>query len=615
MNADDVRTLWSKFLSGRKPTEQEEQALLQALRSDKALADELLSEMDLDGMIREARVDDRSAAEFERRFFECVAAEGDASRFIKKIESQVDREQGRTSTRRAAQPATRRAHPAPGGSPWSLALLIAAGVLLVFILVAVLGGSGRVAAPSRDIARPPKTEDRDREQRERNEAVRARARAEKERLAREMASMEAERQRLETERKKEQAEADRKRTDEELERIVARLREKAAETAKAEEAARKAVEEPVQPAPPQEPPKAGVTVVAVAKLIRAEKAFVADAAGARTPVGAGDEIRSGQTLEVHAGGEAVFDYADQTRVTAREDTRISDFKAAGGKRMRIASGAVRAVVAKQPTGEPMIFETPHGQATVLGTTLRLVVDRDEKKGTRLEVEEGKVELKNLAGKMAIVDTGHFAVVATGSEPIRRTLPIDEILLTARSGKIVANDAWQIAKDPKAATGEALEASRESVFADSQSKFKSGSLPYVEFEVFVDANRDYHVWVRGCCIATKSPRRAYDSIVLVVPGGQLRTPIPWAEFPAACPFDGYGYREGYWWIGGEVGVGPGDVLPPTPAQYTDAVPTTVRFPRAGKQKLRMYGVETPLRIDAIWLSTTQKTRPADDQTGP
>jgi hypothetical protein len=30
---------------------------------------------------------------------------------------------------------------------------------------------------------------------------------------------------------------------------------------------------------------------------------------------------------------------------------------------------------------------------------------------------------------------------------------------------------------------------------------------------------------------------------------------------------------------------------------------------------MYGVEVPLRIDAIWLSTTQKTRPADDQTGP
>jgi hypothetical protein len=289
-----------------------------------------------------------------------------------------------------------------------------------------------------------------------------------------------------------------------------------------------------------------------------------------TPVRAGDEIRSGQTLEVDAGGETVFDYADQTRVTAKEDTRITDFKTAAGKRMRIASGAVRAVVAKQPKGEPMIFETPHGQATVLGTTLRLVVDRDEKKGTRLDVEGGKVELKNLAWEDG--DRRHRPLRG-GGEPAQnrpedapdRRDPIDRTERKDRGQRL-----WQIVKDPKAATGETSEASREVSSRTASRNSKAGRFRMWSSRSPWTQTRDYHVWVRGCCIATKSPRRAHDSIVLSFPEvSSGRRSLGRNSLPPARSMDtGIAMATGG---SEEVGVGPGDVLPPTPAQYTDAVP--------------------------------------------
>jgi hypothetical protein len=76
----------------------------------------------------------------------------------------------------------------------------------------------------------------------------------------------------------------------------------------------------------------------------------------------------------------------------------------------------------------MIFETPQGEARVVGTTLRLIVDTDPRKGTQLEVEEGKVLLKNLAGKSVPVESGHYAVAAAGaalvSKPVAVSFQLD-----------------------------------------------------------------------------------------------------------------------------------------------------------------------------------------------
>jgi hypothetical protein len=101
-------------------------------------------------------------------------------------------------------------------------------------------------------------------------------------------------------------------------------------------------------------------------------------------------------------------------VELRPNTAAVFPAADAGKRIQVERGVVRAQVAKQPAGQPMVFQTPHSDATVVGTTLRLIVDPDPKDGTRLDVEEGKVRLlRKLDGKSVDVTTGHYAIVATG----------------------------------------------------------------------------------------------------------------------------------------------------------------------------------------------------------
>jgi multidrug efflux pump subunit AcrA (membrane-fusion protein) len=142
----------------------------------------------------------------------------------------------------------------------------------------------------------------------------------------------------------------------------------------------------------------------------------------KSPATVGANLLPGQGLETGGGtSRLVLRFPDKTRVDLGPETLLADIKADSGKRLALTQGTVRAVVAKQPKGEPLIFTTPHGEAKVVGTTLRLYVDPDPKKGTRLEVEEGKVELKNLAKKTAYVESGHYAVAAAGVELVSRKL--------------------------------------------------------------------------------------------------------------------------------------------------------------------------------------------------
>jgi ferric-dicitrate binding protein FerR (iron transport regulator) len=143
----------------------------------------------------------------------------------------------------------------------------------------------------------------------------------------------------------------------------------------------------------------------------------------KSPVMAGANLLPGQGLETAGGASRiVLRFPDQTRVDLGPETVLAEVKTDSGKRLSLTQGTVRAVVAKQPKDEPLMFTTPHGQTKVVGTTLRLVVDPDPKKGTKLEVEEGKVELKNLAGKTVMVESGHYAVAAVGLELVVHRSP-------------------------------------------------------------------------------------------------------------------------------------------------------------------------------------------------
>jgi hypothetical protein len=185
---------------------------------------------------------------------------------------------------------------------------------------------------------------------------------------------------------------------------------------------------PVPPTP--EPPKAATTVV-VAMLSKLEGEVSVVAGTARTPAKPGQELRQGEGVECRGPRSwAVLSYPDRTRLEIEGDTVVRELlprEAGKGLRVAVDKGAVRAEVAKQPAGQPMLFETPHGEAKVVGTILRVQVDADPKKGTRLDVEEGKVELRNAAGRSVLVEAGHTAVAAPGSAPAAKRYPKDEVI--------------------------------------------------------------------------------------------------------------------------------------------------------------------------------------------
>jgi len=197
-------------------------------------------------------------------------------------------------------------------------------------------------------------------------------------------------------------------------------------------------EKPAPEKPPAPPPVRPPTMTVVAVLDRAEgEVFVLGATG-RIAVKAGQSLRPGDGLEcVGLRSVAQLAFPDKTRLEATGDTVIREISDAKGKRIRVEKGTLSAEVAKQPEGQPLIFSTPHGEAKVVGTNLRLHVDPDPKKGTRLEVSEGKVEFRNAAGRTAMIEGGHQAVAAAGVPVISRLAPRDEVLfaLDFEDGKL------------------------------------------------------------------------------------------------------------------------------------------------------------------------------------
>ncbi len=358
--------------------------------------------------------------------------------------------------------------------------------------------------------------------------------------------------------------------------------------------------EPPVPAPvPPAPREKGTTAAAIARIERAEgDVTIPDG----TEVKANHVVLDGQGLKTSGRGSlAVVRFTDGTRIEAGGDTLVREIRVEGGRRVILEQGTLSADVVRQAPGASMVFATPHGEATVLGTALKLAVDPEK---TRLEVAEGRVRLKRLQdGKAVDVAAGHYAVAAAGVNLAARPLPIDEILILPHQG-IIGGGEWRLVRDANASSGLALENPRTS------NRFPDGvntDASRVVFTFRADADRTYTVWVRGCTLASKDPI-AHDAVFL-----------EWSEAqPAETPgvnkgkggdpmrtlANGFMHRPGYWWVGGDAD-GEGDA----------ASPVTVRFNRAGWQTVKVYGYEPPVRIDALWLSATQKTRPPDASPGP
>lgn len=130
------------------------------------------------------------------------------------------------------------------------------------------------------------------------------------------------------------------------------------------------------------------------------------------PAGARREIFPGESIRVRG----IFTWKDGTKCEVGSGAAVDRLEETeAGKLVVLTRGTLSADVKPQPAGRAFVFATPHGEARVLGTTLSLRVDPDARKGTRLEVGTGKVELRDGAGRSVVVDAGFFAVAAAGVE--------------------------------------------------------------------------------------------------------------------------------------------------------------------------------------------------------
>jgi hypothetical protein len=181
------------------------------------------------------------------------------------------------------------------------------------------------------------------------------------------------------------------------------------------------------PTPPQprvtvaeEKPKAPPAIAQIER-VRGEVIVIAD--GAKFLAGEASGILHGQSLAtIGADSAASLKYLDGTQVELAGDTKLSQLvESPAGKRVMLDKGAAVAQVAKQPSGQAMVFATPHAEARVLGTTLKLSVDPQ---GTKLEVTEGRVRLTRRSdGASVEVGAGYYAVAAPGPRPFPRKIGV------------------------------------------------------------------------------------------------------------------------------------------------------------------------------------------------
>jgi hypothetical protein len=335
---------------------------------------------------------------------------------------------------------TRRRLTVEHASSWGMWAVVAAAILIAIAMVVVLGPS--------DSNRPQTqkaNEARERTWKEPN----PRRQAERERQQREGAAAEAEERRRDAEARLREIEAKRQamarpktESDEDSQAKAKRLKDLEAlkrDQDRIEEELRQSPPSPKKIDPPApsatardektppaptapQAPSLGATQAVVARVEEVEgEAFRANKDG-KSPLGAGADVFAAEGLETGGGASRiVLRFADKTRVDVGPDSVLAELKADSGKSLALSRGSLRAVVAKQPVEQPMVVTTPHGQVKVLGTTLRILIDPDPAKGTRLDVEEGKVEFKRLMdGKTVLVESGHFAVAAAGAELVAKS---------------------------------------------------------------------------------------------------------------------------------------------------------------------------------------------------
>lgn len=115
-------------------------------------------------------------------------------------------------------------------------------------------------------------------------------------------------------------------------------------------------------------------------------------------------------------------FEDGSQVEIGPESVVTEVRTSSGKTVFLSKGTLQADVPPQ-IPDPLVVVTPYGEAKGAGRILRLLVDPDPKKGMRLEVEDGNVEIRDLRGRAASVQRGESIAIAEGVAPVPRRLEI------------------------------------------------------------------------------------------------------------------------------------------------------------------------------------------------
>jgi ferric-dicitrate binding protein FerR (iron transport regulator) len=166
------------------------------------------------------------------------------------------------------------------------------------------------------------------------------------------------------------------------------------------------------------PAPAALPVVATVNRIDGD--VFAVTGGSRAAVKAGQKLTAADAVETSPKGQAELVFEDGTRVLLEADSLADSFQTEGGKRLALKRGQLKAKIAKQAAGEPMVFMTATAEARVLGTRLSLLVTPTS---TRLEVREGKVRFTRKDDNVSTdVTADHFVVAGKGLPMAPKPLP-------------------------------------------------------------------------------------------------------------------------------------------------------------------------------------------------
>lgn len=314
-----------------------------------------------------------------------------------------------------------------GPGAW-IPALIAAGVLIGFTLLIFTASPGPeqlstpverpiarpepapVPQPRPEVAPPPVVSEEvvlREEERKQAEAELARIRKEKAELRRKLA--EAGRRKQEELKRK-------------AEEMMPRIREQQAAAerrlARAKEEERRARE-----SAPSTPALPGTAPAIASFQVLSGEAHLLRTDGTRAATS--NSVREGEAVEtVGPDSRAALVFTDGTRVEVGPDSKIRDLSVQAkarraGKWITLERGSLAADVTRQKLGQPMKIGTVHGDATVLGTSLRISVEPD---GMRLEVTKGRVRLRRATdGKRLVVFAGHFALAGAGVKLVAKRL--------------------------------------------------------------------------------------------------------------------------------------------------------------------------------------------------